>query len=117
MVAVAVTVPAVVEGGGDAGAGSWGREPVGGRGRGEETALGLDHHLLLLIAVVAGIVVVPVLISVLRLLLARELGCRCHARRVLVIKTPHLLLFLLNLLSLLLLLLEILVLLDKVNLL
>lgn len=93
-----------------------------GRRRGEEAALGLDHHLLLLIVTVIG---VHVLIIIRRLLRARELGlCGRHARRVLIVKAPHLLVFLLTLvllvlkiLLLLLLLLVLLLVLDKMNLL
>jgi len=71
-----VSVAVAVERDGDAGTCGWGRKPVGGRWRGEEGALSVDHHLLLLlvagIVVVAAAVVVAVLVRC--LLLARKLG-------------------------------------------
>ena len=117
-----MTVAVAVERNGDAGACCWGREPVRGRWRGEESALSLDHQMLLLVAS-AVVVVAVIAVLVLCLLLARKLGGRCDARGVLVVQSPHLLLFLLDVLSLLLLeillllLLLLLLMLDKVDLL
>ena len=118
-----MTIAVAVERNGDAGACCRGREPMRGRWRGEESALSLDHQMLLLLLLVASAVVVVIAVLVLCLLLARILGGRCEARGVLVVQSPHLLLFLLDVLSLLLLLLEVLLLLllllllDKVDLL
>jgi hypothetical protein len=104
-----------IERGGGAYACCWGRKPVGGGWRGEETSLSLKHHLLLVKVVVTVVAVAVAVVAVLvlcLLLLARELlGGGCDARGILVVQSPHLLLFLLDVLSLLMLLLEVLLLL------